>query len=296
MHHSLEHHPRGTRLAALAVALMLSAAPLALAQEASGVPGWQPQVSEELVRLPTAALDRRIERDFSQSSLGQAVREQDETLRLKMQTLADISAAIELADADRALELQHKLLLEKQSFIRLAGEKNALQRQQLDTKKRLLERVMSKLNGDDPSMSASRRELVERQAAARERLEASIAMADQLLSTNPLVQESRYATDYEQKRGALDALRARIAEHPMNLEPIIDGEQLSKPDYIRYLIASTEGEAALIDMEDEMLGLMAKLTSLDALALADQVEDPEAVDGDRPVGTSLVQAVEFFMN
>lgn len=296
MNHSLDHHHRGARLAALAVTLMLSAAPLALAQETSSLPAWQPQVSEELVRLPTAALDRRIERDFSQSSLGQAVREQDETLRFKMQTLADISAAVELADADRSLELQHKLLLEKQNFIRLAGEKNALQRQQLGTKKRLLERVMSKLNADDPSMSASRRDLVERQAAARERLEASIAMADQLLSTNPLVQESRYATDYEEKRGALDALRARIAEHPMNLEPVIDGEQLSKPDYIRYLIASTEGEAALIDMEDEMLGLMAKLTSLDALALADQVEDPEAVDGDQPVGTSLVQAVEFFMN
>lgn len=296
MNRSLDPHHRGTCLAALAVALMLSSASIALAQEASSSPAWEPQVSEELVRLPTAALDRRIERDFSQSSLGQAVREQDETLRFKMQTLADISAAVELADADRALELQHKLLLEKQNFIRLAGAKNALQRQQLETKKRLLERVMSKLNADDPSMSASRRELVERQAAARERLEASIAMADQLLSTNPLVQESRYATDYEEKRGALDALRARIAEHPMNLEPVIDGEQLSRPDYIRYLIASTEGEAALIHMEDEMLGLMAKLTSLDALALADQVEDPEAVDGDQPVGTSLVQAVEFFMN
>lgn len=282
---------------ALSGLLLLTTPTLADDTAGQGVePNWSPEVSEQLVKLPAAVLDRRIERDFRDSSLGTAVRQKEEDLRLKTQTLADISAAIDLAEGESAQELQHRLLVEKQAFIHQAGEKNTMQREQLQTKQRLLERILKKLTQADDAMSADRQKLIESQNAARERLEKSIAMADKLLSTNPLVGESRYAQEYDEKRAALDALREKISSHPMNQDPMIDGEQLSKPDYVRHLVAVTEGELALLDMESEMLGFMAKLTSLDALALAEQMDDPELADSDIPTADSLTHAVNFFIN
>jgi hypothetical protein len=258
---------------------------------------WRPEVSEQLIKLPAAVLDRRIDRDFQESSLGRAFREREEELRLKSRTLAELQAASELASGEQALELSHRLLVEKQAFIQLAGEKNQIERDQLATKRRVLETILSRLGQENGAMSADRRELVERQQEARQRLEASIGMADQLLSTNPVAGESRYAGRYAENIAAIEALRHKIAQHPMNQDPMIDGEQLAKPDYVRHLIAATEGAMALLAMEDEMLGYMARLTALDALALGEAMDDPEHADSDVPSGGSALQdAIAIFLN
>lgn len=270
----------------------------ALAQSPeAGDPAWRPEVSEQLIKLPAAVLDRRIDRDFQESSLGRAFREREQDLRLKSRTLAELQAATELASGEQALELRHRLLVEKQAFIQLAGEKNQIERDQLATKRRVLETILSKLGQENGAMSADRRELIERQQEARQRLEASIGMADQLLSTNPVAGESRYAGRYAENIAAIEALRQKIADHPMNQDPMIDGEQMAKPDYVRHLIAATEGAMALIAMEDEMLGYMARLTSLDALALGEAMDDPEHADSDVPSGGSaLKDAIAIFLN
>lgn len=263
----------------------------------TGDPAWRPEVSEQLIKLPAAVLDRRIDRDFAESSLGRAFREREQDLRLKSRTLAELQAASELAEGEQALDLRHRLLVEKQAFINLAGEKNAIERDQLTTKRRVLETILSRLGQDNGLLSGDRRELIERQQAARQRLEASIDMADRLLSTNPVAGESRYAGRYAENRAALEALRQKIAEHPLNQDPMIDGEQLAKPDYVRHLIAATEGEMALLAMEDEMLGYMARLAALDALALGEAMDDPEQADSDVPAGSRVLQdAVAIFLN
>jgi hypothetical protein len=282
--------------AMLAVSGVMLPASSGLTQE-TGDPAWRPQVSEQLIKLPAAVLDRRIDRDFRESSLGQEFRQREEDLRYKTRTLAELNAAVELAEGERALELQHRLLLEKQAFINLAGEKNAIEREQLTTKRRVLETILSRLGQETEAMSADRRELIERQQEARARLEASIGMADQLLSTNPVAGESRYAGRYAENMAALDLLRRKIADHPMNQDPMIDGEELAKPDYVRHLIAATEGSLALLAMEDEMLGYMAKLTSLDALALGEAMDDPDHADSDVPGGNDVLRdALMLFVN
>lgn len=284
----------------LGITLLLCAALLAgtatgHAQEGDAT--WRPEVSEQLIKLPAAVLDRRIDRDFAESSLGRLFREREADLRLKSRTLAELQAAAELAAGDQALELRHRLLVEKQAFITLAGEKNGIERDQLATKRRVLETILSRLGQDNGAMSGDRRELIERQQEARQRLEASIGMADQLLSTNPVAGESRYAGRYAENLAAIEALRQKIAHHPMNQDPMIDGEQLAKPDYVRHLIAATEGAMALLAMEDEMLGYMARLTALDALALGEAMEDPEHADSDVPTaGSALHDAIAIFLD
>lgn len=283
--------------AALLVSMaLLGTAPPAVAQD-SVDPAWRPEVSEQLIKLPAAVLDRRIDRDFEESSLGRLLRQQEQDMRVKSRTLAELQAAIELAQGDQALELRHRLLVEKQAFITLAGEKNRIEREQLGTKRRVLETILSRLGQDNGAMSGDRRELIERQQAARQRLEATIGMADRLLSTNPVGGESPYAARYAENIAAIEALRRKIDEHPMNQDPMIDGEQLAKPDYVRHLVAATEGAMALLAMEDEMLGYMARLTSLDALALGEAMDDPEHADSDVPGRSSVLQdAVAIFLD
>lgn len=281
-------------LSAALTSLIALNAGLASAETVANDPSWRPQVSEQLIKLPAAILNKRIDRDFKDSSLGAAIRQTETGLRSKTQTLADITAAIEMASGEQQQQLRHRLVVEKQAFIQEASAKNGMQREQLMTKRRLLERILDELGQDQAGMTESRKALIETQAAARERLEASIGLADQLLSTNPLAEESRYAREYEEKRAALASLKAKIDDHPMSQDPLIDGEALTKPDYVRHLIAVSEGELALLEVEDEILGMMAKLTSLDALALAEEVDDPEFADSDVPSGGAIIKAVDFF--
>ncbi len=283
-------------VALLVCTALLAAAPAAGAQDIAD-PAWRPEVSEQLIKLPAAVLDRRIDRDFEESSLGRLLRQQEQDMRVKSRTLAELQAAIELAQGDQALELRHRLLVEKQAFINLAGEKNRIEREQLTTKRQVLETILSRLGQDNGALSSDRRELIERQQAARQRLEATIGMADQLLSTNPVGGESPYAARYAENIAAIEALRRKIDEHPMTQDPMIDGEQLAKPDYVRHLVAATEGAMALLAMEDEMLGYMARLTSLDALALGEAMDDPELADSDVRGRSSVLQdAVAIFLD
>ena len=262
---------------------------------AVGAPEWKPQVSERLVRLPASALDKQIDRDFGQSTLGKALVGQEESLRLKGQTLADIDAAIELADGPEVVALKHRFLLEKQAYIQTAGERVQLERQKLETKKRLLDKVLQGLKGGDATEPESKKQLLAQQAQARKRLEQTVAMADKMVLGSPLVGDSKYRREFDQKMAALDALKQRMAEHPMNKEPEIDGSAVSKEEYLRHMVAATEGELALVGIEEEMLGMMAKLVSLDALALAEEVKDPELIDSTVPETGRIETAVRFFI-
>jgi hypothetical protein len=84
----------------------------------------------------------------------------------------------------------------------------------------------------------------------------------------------------------------------MNQGPVIDGTEVSKVDYVRHMVALTEGELALIAMEEEMLGYMARLVGLDALALAEKQADWEV--GDDVIvearGTSPDAALSAFLD
>lgn len=278
--------------AALAATLVLAAA-TAAADE--GDPSWRPEASERLVKLPASYLKKSLEHDFAQSELGQALRDIDDEIGFKTLTLGDLQGAVERADGELRTELRHQFLAEKRAYIDLIARKHELRRKHLETKQRLFEKVLDKLSSDQRAMTPARLELVARQESARQRFQASASKVDLELLRTSAAPESKYAREYAKNLTAIETLVRAIDEHPMNDAPELEGMEVTKQEYLHQMLADAQAELALLDQEDTVLGYMAKLVALDAMALSEDVMDAELVDSDVPESTSVTGAVGFFV-
>ncbi len=108
-------------------------------------------------------------------------------------------------------------------------------------------------------------------------------------------EQSRYSKEYNKNISAIERLVDAIQGHKMNASTVVDGEVISKPDYLRRMITESEAEIALLEQEETILGYMAKLISLDALALSEEVDDPEWVDSE-VISNSVASAIDFFVS
>ena len=294
----VEESPRPRMLTAIALAvgvhLALGTAGVALAE----TPAWQPSATERLVKLPSTYLKKAIDRDFAESELAVALNDTSSKIGLKSQTLADLQAAIEQAEGDVRTELRHQFLAEKREFINLMGERQELRAKQISTKVRLYERLLKKLERRGRTMNPAKVALIQKQEEARERFDSSVAAVDLKLFDATVEGESRYQKDYAKNMAALEQLVQAIKEHPMNVEPEIDGQPVSKPDYLRQLIAENEANLAIVDQEENILGYMAKLVALDAMALSEEMNADEFADGvvDEEGEFSVSSSVELFIS
>ena len=59
---------------------------------------WAPMSSERLVRLPPRYLEKSLEHDFAASGLARALRDADDSLGLKRQTIGELHDAAEQAE------------------------------------------------------------------------------------------------------------------------------------------------------------------------------------------------------
>ena len=156
------------------VGVVLAATPVAAANP--GTPTWQPKVSERLVKLPPAYMKKSLDRDFARSALGQAVQDIEREIALKTQTLADLQRATEQADGDVLIELKHQFLAEKRGYLDLMQQKQDMQRKQVATRHRVLEKLLAKLNRKSGGLNPARQKLVDQQSAARQRFNASASL------------------------------------------------------------------------------------------------------------------------
>ena len=69
---------------------------------------------------------------------------------------------------------------------------------------------------------------------------------------------------------AISSLKNAIANHRMQTWSGLDSGK-TKAEMLRQLMLNTEADLALIEIETELLGHMAHLLSLDAMALAEDV-------------------------
>lgn len=276
------------------LALTLTTAPAIAAPSDGGA--WTPTSSERLVKLPAGYLKKAVEQDFARSSLAAELGDTDSMVRLKVQTLEDLQGAIERADGELKIELRHQFLAEKQAYLKLIAEHQKLRRQRAKTKIRIYEKLLGKLKRNRGQMTPQRVALMEKQQQARRRFEGSIAKVDTKLFKSSLTTESRYAREYAKNIAAIERLVAAINIHPMNAQAELDGTPVDKADFIRQLIAEDEAELAILGQEQTVLGFMAKLVSLDALALSEAVigDDPAADAPDVPNG-ELTSAVDYFV-
>ncbi len=285
----------GHAIVAMAIAIVLAAPAGALAKTSAEDPSWRPEVSERLVKLPASYLKKSLDRDFARSGLGLAIEGLDDEIGFKSRTLGDLDGAIGKADGEVRTELRHQFLAEKRAYLELVSQKHALRRKHVTAKKRVLESLMERITRDQAGMTPAREKLIETQVAARQRFEATVSAVDVKLLAISAAPESRYSREYGKNLTAMETLIRAIDDHPMNAQPVIDGQTVSKGDYIRQLIADTDAEIALIQQEETILGFMAKLIALDATALSEQVSDAERIDSDVTDRTDVTSAVNFFV-
>ncbi len=278
---------------ALALALVMTAPAVS---KVTDVPSWQPVASEKLIKLPANYLKKSLDHDFAQSALSAAIQDTDGEIGLKGQTLEDLRAAIDQADGELAVELRHQFLAQKREFINLMKRKSDLRRKHMDTKQRTLERLLKKLGEEKGAMTPARVQLVARQKQARERFQGSLAKVDLAVLAASNVPDSKYAQEYAANMGAVEQLVAAIRSHPMNSQARTQGNPATKGDFIRQMLADTQAAVAILEQEENILGYMAKLVALDAMALSEQVMDAELVDSDIPASSSPADAVKFFVN
>ena len=71
----------------------------------------------------------------------------------------------------------------------------------------------------------------------------------------------------------------------------------TKKEYLRHLISETEAELQVLERENAILGYMAKLVALDAMALSELLAAPADVADSTAAGsgTDLTAAVDFFI-
>ncbi len=258
--------------------------------------GWSPTSSERLIKLPSSYLKKAVDRDFAKSPLATALQESESSVRLKHQTLQDLQAAMERAEGETRVDLRHRFLGEKRAYLELTARNQTLRRKRARTKIRLYERLMRKLGYSRKALTPQKVALVEKQHAALRRLNATSARVDTKLFRSSIGKESRYAAEYAVNLAAIERLVAAIDAHPMNEEARAGSAGLSKEDHLRGLITANEAELANLDQEASILGFMARLVSLDAMALSEDViggdaggdEDPESSRG-------LAKSVELFV-
>jgi hypothetical protein len=280
------------------ILLALASAFATASASASEMPVWHPEASERLIKLPSALMTRSIERDFRSSALAEALNHTSEDAALKSQTLRDLkTAAAQAEDSAVRTELRHQYLAEKRNFISLMGQQQELERERVEVRRELYAKVLAKLERTGRGLSPQAQQLVDDQEAASRRFESSVAKVDLALFGSGVVEQSRYAKDFHKNMNAIEKLTAAIQAHPMNAEAQVGGDPVSKQGYLRHLLAQAESDLAILDQENAVLGYMAKLVALDAMALAEGIEDPnslafEEADDDEGV---LVSVVDLFV-
>jgi hypothetical protein len=280
------------------IALALAGAILTGPATAKNTATWSPSASEQLIKLPGDYLKKAVDNDFARSRLAAALVGLDKNIALKQQTLADLQAAIERADGDLRTELQHQFLEEKRNYIDMMKEHQDLRARRAKTKVRLYERLLSKLNRSQRAVTPQQAELLTKQNSARERFEASAAKIDTKLLSSAVTAESKYAREYAKNLSAIESLVQAVKSHPMNQTPQIAGVPVSRGEYLRQLVAENQAEVAVVDQERAILGYMAKLVSLDALALSEGIDAPaetEFAEAD-DTQSGVTGAVEFFVS
>jgi hypothetical protein len=287
---------RRTALAAALLAAMGLAANGPARAAPDGGAGWSPASSERLIKLPASYLKKAVDRDYAKSGLAAAMQESESSVRLKHQTLQDLQEAIDRAEGKLRVDLRHRFLAEKRAYLELMASQQTLRRKRARTKVKLYERLMRKLGYRRTAMTPQKVALVGKQQAALRRLNASSARVDTKFFRSSMGKESRYAAAYAANLSAIERLVQAIGAHPMNDEARGDTAGLSKEDHLRGLIAAAEAELATLGQEASILGFMAKLVSLDAMALS---EDVLGVDGDgnetNEPGSGLTKAVDLFV-
>ena len=137
--------------------------------------------------------------------------------------------------------------------------------EKIDTMISVYQIVLKRIKDNRVRSKFKDQELIENIEAARKRAERTVQLREDIYNSLVKNGRSQYSTRYQENLSAINRLRAEI----INIEN--DGfsadnftQQLSKEEYIEYVLGKLERELSLIGQEKELLGLMTELVSYEA--------------------------------
>ena len=253
---------------AIILAILVSVAnPNAANAESSN--GWNPQLSERILLLPPKRLNDVIEQDFSKSGLAVNMTDIETEISGQASLISELSENLDNYQNEAKIEARHQVIVGKKNYIELLGEQTALKQLRLTTKLTLLQRLERTLAQNDKK-NQQRTEVQKIQSELQKKSTMIAAKLKEEISLETLKAESNFSKAFDKNMAAISSLKAAIANHTMQSNSAIDTDA-SKVEIIRRMMVDTEAELALVDIENELLGHMAHLLSLDAMALAEDV-------------------------
>ena len=253
---------------ALILAILVSVANLNAANADSSA-GWNPQLSERILLLPPKRLNDVIEQDFSKSGLAVNMTDIETEISGQASLISELSGNLGNYQNEAKIEVRHQVIVGKKNYIELLGEQTALKQVRLTTKLTLLQKLERTLAQNDKK-NQQRTEVQKIQSELQKKSTIIAAKLKEEISLETLKAESNFSKAFDKNMAAISSLKAAIANHNMQSNSAIDTDA-SKVEIIRRMMVDTEAELALVDIENELLGHMAHLLSLDAMALAEDV-------------------------
>lgn len=230
---------------------------------------WRPQLSEKILLLPPKHMNDAIEQDFSKSGLAQNMTSVETQLSDQVSAIDQLKQNLSRYDEQEQIEARHQIIVGKKTYIELLGQQIDLKRERLHTKLGLLKRLDRNLSRDAAQQKAAS-DVAQLQADAKSRIEGISSKLREQIALEPLTKETNFSKAFDKNMAAISALKDAIANHRMQSQLGLDSGA-TKADMLRQLMLDTEADLALIEIETELLGHMAHLLSLDAMALAEDV-------------------------
>ena len=217
--------------------------------------------------LPPKHLNEVIEKDFGKSGLANHMGNIESEISEQVSMINELASNIDSYQNAERIEARHQVIVGKKNYIELLGEQNLLKQQRVKTKLNLLTNLENAVARNSHGMK-NQSEISELQNELKSRSSEVAEKLTQEISLETLQDESKFSKAFNKKMAAISALKDAIASHRMQSQSGMDAN-LSKAEIIREMKLDTEAELALVDIENELLGHMAHLLSLDAMALAE---------------------------
>jgi hypothetical protein len=230
---------------------------------------WRPQLSEKILLLPPKHMNDAIEQDFSKSGLAQNMTSVEGQLSDQVSAINQLKQNLSRYDEQEQIEARHQIIVGKKTYIELLGQQIDLKRERLHTKLGFLKRLDRNLSRDTAQQKVAS-DVAQLQADAKSRIEGISSKLREQIALEPLTKETNFSKAFDKNMAAISALKDAIASHRMQSRLGLDSGA-TKSDMLRQLMLDTEADLALIGIETELLGHMAHLLSLDAMALAEDV-------------------------
>jgi len=230
---------------------------------------WRPQLSEKILLLPPKHMNDAIEQDFSKSGLAQNMTSVETQLSDQVSAIDQLKQNLSRYNGQEQIEARHQIIVGKKTYIELLGQQIDLKRERLHTKLGLLKRLDRNLSRDTAQQKTAS-DVAQLQADAKSRIEGISSKLREQIALETLTKETNFSKAFDKNMVAISALKDAIANHRMQSRLGLDSGA-TKADMLRQLMLDTEADLALIEIETELLGHMAHLLSLDAMALAEDV-------------------------